>query len=50
MANVYDTANQMAADIKTTQEFQDLKKALIFEIGHRCIWLVPAVPTKQYEM
>ena len=27
MANVYDTANQMAADIKTTQEFQDLKKA-----------------------
>lgn len=27
MANVYDTANQLAADLKQSQQFQDLKKS-----------------------
>jgi len=27
MANIYDSANQMAKDLETTQQYQDLKKA-----------------------
>lgn len=27
MANVYDTANQMATDLRESQQYQDLKKA-----------------------
>lgn len=27
MANIYDTANQMASDLKASQQFQELKKA-----------------------
>lgn len=27
MANIYDTANQMATDLKASQQYQDLKKS-----------------------
>jgi cell fate (sporulation/competence/biofilm development) regulator YlbF (YheA/YmcA/DUF963 family) len=51
MANVYDTANQMAADIKTTQEFQDLKKALdLLKLDTVAYGLFQQFQQKQYEM
>jgi len=51
MANVYDTANQMAADIKTTQEFQDLKKAFdLLKLDTVAYGLLQQFQQKQYEM
>ena len=51
MANVYDTANQMAADIKTTQEFQDLKKAFdLLKLDTVAYGLFQQFQQKQYEM
>ena len=51
MANVYDTANQMAADIKTTQEFQDLKKAFdLLKLDTVAYGLLKQFQQKQYEM
>ena len=51
MANVYDTANQMAADIKTTQEFQDLKKAFdLLKLDTVAYGLFQQFQQKQYKM